>query len=728
MKKIASMLIVALMILVMAMPAAVYAGTTISAYVTATGHWTRTFSWTIDKSVTPDTWNLFTGDSGTSKYTITVTKGTGTDAYYVDGTVYVTNGGAVATENLAITIEVRDGFPPPKDLIATAPVDVSANPVLDPGETGSYDYQVGLTVIGTGVYKVTAVVTITNHSGYEPTPFGPSPSADAYLPISPTLIYDTINVDDTNGYSWLFSASGSVSYEKTFTCADAGANGNTATIRETGQSDDATVTVNCWVLEVTKDAKTFFTRTYTWTIDKTADTSELELGIGESADVHYLITVTATFTDSDWTVTEDKGIKVHNPAPIPATINSISDVVGGIPATVDFGVSFPYTLGAGETLTGKYTASLPDASSRINKAIVTLQNYDYDWDGSKTESGIWKFSGIASVDFSTAIITEVDKSITVSDTYGGGGVPVTYDNLPWKWIYTRTIGPYNTAGTYYVDNTASFVTSDTGTTGSSSWEVVVDVPLPPTATISGLKFYDSNANGLYDPPENILPNWPIQLWQLQTDGTWTLIQTVQTDSVGGYIFQSLYPGTYKVVEVIPAPPPVWVATTPMSSGNIVVTDGEVITGPVFGNVKLTCGHGGLTIGYWTNKNGQGLISTGDVGLLNTLNLYKINGYPPFSTTLSTAKTQIKNYLNGATATDMRYMLSAQLIATELGCQHGLSAGTIVYTGTGFMTIEDIMTKANTALLLGNSASARSTQEYWKNLLDGINNNRLPFVV
>jgi hypothetical protein len=727
MKKIASMLIVALMVLAMAMPAAVQAvGTTLSATVSATGHWTRTFSWTIDKSVTPATWNLFTGDSGTSEYTITVTRGTGTDAYYVDGTVYVTNGGAVATENLAITIEVRDGFPPPKDLIATAPVDVSANPVLDPGETGSYDYQVGLTVIGTGVYKVTAVVTITNHSGYEGTPFGPSPSADAYLPGSPTLINNQIHVDDTNGGSWLFSASGSVSYEKIFTSV--GTYDNTATIRETGQSDGASVTVNYYGLEVSKDAQTYFTRTYTWIIDKAGDQTALELGIGETFDVNYEITVDATYTDSDWGVKQINGIIVHNPAPIPATINSISDVVGNIPATVDFGVSFPYTLPADGTLTGTYTASLPDASYRTNKAIVTLQNYDYDWDGSKTESGTTKFSGTAPVDFSTAIITEVDKSITVSDTYGGGGVLVTYDNLPWKWIYTRTIGPYNTAGTYYVDNTASFVTSDTGTTGSSSWEVVVDVPLPPTATISGLKFYDSNANGLYDPPENILPNWPIQLWQLQTDGTWTLIQTVQTDSVGGYIFQSLYPGTYKVVEVIPAPPPVWVATTPMSSGNIVVTDGEVITGPVFGNVKLTCGHGGLTIGYWTNKNGQGLISTGDVGLLNTLNLYKINGYPPFSTTLSTAKTQIKNYLNGATATDMRYMLSAQLIATELGCQHGLSAGTIVYTGTGFMTIEDIMTKANTALLLGNSASARSTQEYWKNLLDGINNNRLPFVV
>jgi hypothetical protein len=61
------------------------------------------------------------------------------------------------------------------------------------------------------------------------------------------LINDVINVDDTNGYSWTFSNSGSVTYDKTFTCKDEGTYEyvNTATIRETGQSASATVTVVC---------------------------------------------------------------------------------------------------------------------------------------------------------------------------------------------------------------------------------------------------------------------------------------------------------------------------------------------------------------------------------------------------------------------------------------------------------------------------------------------------
>jgi hypothetical protein len=734
MKKIANALTM-LLIVLMIMPIAVQVkgdpGTTLSATVSATAHWTRTFHWGIGKSVTPDTWNLFSGDAGTSKYTITVTKDSGTDEYYVEGDVSVTNGGAVATQNLAITIEVRDGFPPPKDLIATASVDVSSNPVLDPGETGSYPYQVGISVIGTGVYKVTAVVTITNHSGHEGTPYGPSPSADAYLPSSPTLINNVIHVDDSNGGSWTFSASGFVSYEKTFTCANEGENENTATIRETGQSDSATVTVNCYELEVTKDAKTSFTRTYTWTIDKTADTDSLELEIGETASVSYSITVDATYTDSDWTVTEDKGIKVHNPAPIPATINSISDIVSpAIAASVDFEVSFPYTLPAGETLTGKYTASLPDASSRTNTATVTLQNYDYDWDGSKTATGTTDFSGTAGVGFSSAIIKEVDKSITVSDTYAGDH-QVTYADLPWKWIYSRTIGPYSSAGEYTVENTASFVTADTGATGSDSWTVHVTVTAPPAATISGVKFYDNNANGFRDGGENGLKGWTIQLWKL--DDTWTLVKEVQTGDAGDYIFENLYPGTYKVTEVFPPAPPIYIATT-YTSFTVVLTDGETVVGPEFGNVCVKQGTGGLTLGFWSNKNGQALITGSDVATLNGLALFTpaVWTYPPFSITLNTAKTQIKNYLLSATAKDMRWMLSAQLIATELDVIHGyLSASTIVYVGpstfvpTGFITIGDIMNNANGALSMG--TSARATQEYWKNLLDGLNNNRLPFV-
>ena len=444
-------------------------GTTLTTYKTATGHWTRTFHWTIDKSVDPDTLNMFTGDSGTSTYTITITKDSGADAAFVDGQVCVTNGGAVATENLTIWDDVlyKTGAGPFQVLIS-APVDTSLNPILDPGESYCYPYSISFSPVAGAQYKNSARITITNHSGHLGSPFGPSPDADFSLPASPTLINDSINVDDTNGGSWIFNASGTVSYTRTFSCdADQGVHNNTASIRETGQADSASVTVNCYVLQVTKDARTSFKRTYNWNIDKSADQSSLTLALNQSFLVNYSVVVNVTgSTDSDWAVSGN--ISVYNPAPISALLNNVSDVVSGAgAASVNCGVSFPYTLAAGGTLTCTYNASLPDASSRTNTATATLQN---------SPSGTTDFSGSAAVDFSNATMTEADKCITVNDTYAGLLGTVCLNEAPRTFTYSRNVGPYSACGDYVVDNTASFVTQDTGATGSDSWRVNVHVP------------------------------------------------------------------------------------------------------------------------------------------------------------------------------------------------------------------------------------------------------------
>ena len=469
------------------------AGTTLSATVDVTPYWTITYGWTIDKSVAPATWNLFRGDSGTSQYTITVTRDNGVEKAWVAGQICVTNGGDRATENLAILAELQNGYGPPNDFLTSAPVDVSSNPVLDPGETGCYSYRVDIPITGGafpqphagGTYRVVALVTITNHSGWLGTPFGPDPKATTVFPNRPTLTNHTIHVDDTNGGSWEFSASGSVTYDKTFTCdEDAGTHDNTATIRETGQSDGASVTVNCYALEVTKDASTAFTRTYTWTIDKSADQSELTLSLGQQFLVNYSVVVDATYADSDWAVTGN--ISVTNPAPMAATINSVADVVSpDINATVNCGVDFPYSLAAGQTLECSYSADLPDASSRINTATATLQNYAYDAAMNATESGTTDFSGTADVSFDNATMIEVDECIDVYDTYAGFLGTVCYPNVPETFTYSRWIGPYDVCGDYPVENTASFVANDTGATGpDSSWTVAVHVPCPGGCTLT----------------------------------------------------------------------------------------------------------------------------------------------------------------------------------------------------------------------------------------------------
>ncbi len=477
-------------------------GTGLSGSKTAVAHLERTFHWTIAKSATPGTLNMFRGDSGSVQYTVTVAKDNGTDKYFVNGQICVSNTGSVATENLAITDEVMYQPGGGYQTLATASVDLSAMPVLAAGQTYCYPYKIYVTpVAGASAYKNVAHITITNHSGHLGTPWGPNPaSSDFQFPTTPdVLINDSIQVTDQGGRSWTFSASGSQSYNKTFTCdTDKGIKSNTATITQTGQTSSASVTVNCYALQVTKDASTSFKRTFSWDIAKSANPSALTLATNQSSPVSYSVVVSTTgYTDSLWAV--NGNITVTNPAPISATINGVSDVVStGLAATPSCPVTFPYALAAGATLACTYSRSLADASTRTNTATATLQN---------TPSGTADFTGSATVDFGQATINAVDRCIDVSDTFNGslGTVCQGVDALPKTFTYNRTIGPYTTCGDRNVDNTASFVTNNTGATDSANARVSVHVPCAGCTLTIG--YWKTHAG--FDPqPDMVTPHLP----------------------------------------------------------------------------------------------------------------------------------------------------------------------------------------------------------------------------
>jgi len=310
---------------------------------------------------------------------------------------------------------------------------------------------------------------------------GNTARADVTFGDPTTVVNDTINVTDTNGESWEFSDSGSQSYSRTFECdADEGTHDNTATIDETGQSDSASVTVSCNALVVTKDASTSFDRTWNWTIDKSADQTDLTLSDGQLFQVNYEVTVDATSSDGNYAVSG--GITVHNPAAIDATINGVSDLVSpDIAANVDCGVDFPYTLVAGGDLNCTYSADLPDGSDRTNTATATLQNYDYDSDGVGTADGTTDFSGTANVEFSGTPSGEIDECIEVSESNVGALGTVCAGDAPQTFTYSLWFGKHPDAdvqlecGDNTHTNTASFVTNDTGATGEDSWTVNANV-------------------------------------------------------------------------------------------------------------------------------------------------------------------------------------------------------------------------------------------------------------
>jgi hypothetical protein len=223
---------------------------------------------------------------------------------------------------------------------------------------------------------------------------------------------------------------------------------------------------------VKKTAKTSFDRTYNWAIDKTGNKTKLVLEEGKKGSVDYTVKVgldsAKPYTNSNWKVAGK--IYVKNPdTKYPAKITGVSDVVSpNIAANVSCGVTFPYTLAPGGTLTCSYgPVSLPDGSKRTNTATVTTA----------ADSLVGGATGTARVKFRYPT-KKIDYCVKVSDDKYGKLGWVCADKAPKTFTYTLEVGPYAKCGDYKFTNTASFVTKDLKRTGSDSWTVDVKVECP----------------------------------------------------------------------------------------------------------------------------------------------------------------------------------------------------------------------------------------------------------
>jgi len=247
---------------------------------------------------------------------------------------------------------------------------------------------------------------------------------------------------------------------------------------------------------------------------------------------------------------------------------------------------------------------------------------------------------------------------------------------------------------------------------------------PPAATLCVTKFYDANANGVKDGNEQDINGW---LFQLFADDNLLLIKETPRCMV-------VDPGNYTVTEANPVETN-WVHTTePQVGVSLAAGDTQDVA---FGNVCLGAG-GGLTLGFWSNKNGQRLETAADFSFLTALCLRNATGANqdfPGTNSLATNQALLNSWLLSANATNMAYMLSAQLAAMELNVRHGFVSGArLVRTGGcgnagfdgSFISINDLMAAANAELCAHPytlSGSVRAHQECLKNALDDANNNR-----
>jgi hypothetical protein len=135
----------------------------------------------------------------------------------------------------------------------------------------------------------------------------------------------------------------------------------------------------------------------------------------------------------------------------------------------------------------------------------------------------------------------IDECIDVSDTYAGFLGTVCYPETPKTFTYSRWIGPYDICGDYTVENTASFVTRDTGTTGSDAWTVTVDAPCEGCTLTNGYwKTHSEFGPAPYDSTWAMLPNGSSTMFFLSGQTWYKVLLTSSANGNAYYILAHQY--------------------------------------------------------------------------------------------------------------------------------------------------------------------------------------------
>lgn len=402
---------------------------------TAAGTFDRTYEWTIDKSATPESADVHFNDSQAFDFDIDVASNGFIDSNFeATGTISIENpfNGFDAT-GLVVSDVLNDG--------TDAAVDCNGATTVAGGQTLECSYTASPADATADLNTATADYTMAGQLR--------TSSGTAAVAWTANEVNGTVNVTDTFdggtatplGSCSTGTSPCSFQISQTLDCSsisasqtgDSGSKTNLATIAETGQTDDATVTLTCHEIDVTKTANAEFERQWFWQIDKQlidpAGGSPLTVSEDQTLALTYQITVDldadTPFSDSDWAVTGD--ITVDNPAPIPATINSLADVFETIDATIDCGDTvFPATIAANGSLTCSYSIGLDAATDGTNTATATQQNYAFASDASKVDNGTTDYSGTAAVAFGDPT-SLVDDCIYVTDHLAVDGVYTTED-------------------------------------------------------------------------------------------------------------------------------------------------------------------------------------------------------------------------------------------------------------------------------------------------------------
>ncbi|GEM_PF-1213503 len=385
------------------------------AFKTIVGTYDREYKWTIDKTVTPASADIFFGDSKDFDYTVDVEPDGFENDYSVSGTISGQNNGEIAVTVTQVSGSIPGGSnlefncegggwmnsPVALALVVAPGGSLSCDFRADSdGSTGQATARVDFLANGIPGFREASAALV----------FPANPANETYNMVNVTDQFDGGALEDLGSCTTTdgTDSSGdgcSSSYSRTLDCSDIGAvntgdsgsKSNTATIVETGDDDMESVMLTCHALDVTKTADPEFTREYFWVVDKVLNDDEpIEVMEGQSYELDYSVFVgldDPAYEDSDWSLSGD--ITVSNPAPIAATVNSLSDVFTGGTGSVECGSDAPWVIAAGGTLDCTYSGDSDGTTPGTNTATATQQNYAYDSAGAGTPNGTTDYQGTA---------------------------------------------------------------------------------------------------------------------------------------------------------------------------------------------------------------------------------------------------------------------------------------------------------------------------------------------
>jgi len=526
---------------------------TLNVSKTANTEVTRTYQWSATKTVTPTTLSLATGASAPVTYTVTATPGSYTDsAYEVYGNITITNPGTTACASNVTITSISDS-------LSGA---VLSNPTfpysLAPGATLTVPYYAMLSS-GSDTTTGTNSVTVNSSAGsftasaaysfVTPTTINPVNNkvtiTDSLYGSLGTTTYPTPFKDVYTETIGPYTACGSYSVKNTVNVV------NGSTVLATASATVAvTVTGGTSTLKVTKTANTEVTRTYKWSISKTANPTAVTLKVGLTSPVAYKVVVTpSSYTDSNPEVYGNIVITNTGSAGCGQSIKitSIKDSLTGCTLNTP---TLPYTLASGASVTVPYSAFVSNENSGTNTVTVVATI------GTTSTT----FTASAPYSFATpTTINAVNGTVTVTDTDPAHSTlgTTTAQAGPVTYTYTDNVGPIFSCGKYTITDTVNVVNSSNVVVATSSASVAVTIPCNGCALSPN--YWKNNTN---DPSWQILSSQGCNMPFFSSGKTW--IQILNTAPSTG-IYYAL------AIQYIAAQLNIFEATDPTAIESVTMT-------------------------------------------------------------------------------------------------------------------------------------------------------------